>query len=170
MDTFGTKIKNLRKSRGVKQKQLADHLKIATSTLSQYENNKRHPNFYLLKEIALFFKVSTDYLLNLETKERSISFKTLKDIDAQLHEDYSFVELMTYMSDGLYDLYMNKDFKSLHTIYHLYQSISDMCHGYKDNAHQQSVEKIISAHQRQKEIIDQRLNLLFRHHLKYYGQ
>ena len=170
MDTFGLKIKGLRKSHGIKQNELADHLKIATSTLSQYENNKRHPNFYLLKEIALFFNVSTDYLLGLESKEKSMSFRLLKEIDTKLHEDHSFIRLMDHMTASLYGLYSNKDYKSLQISYLLHRSISDISNNFSKDSHQTSVKQILSAHQKQKEIIDHNLNLMIRHHLKYYGK
>jgi transcriptional regulator with XRE-family HTH domain len=170
MEMFGNKIKSLRKQQGIKQKDLASHLKIATSTLSQYENNKRHPNFFILKEIALFFNVTTDFLLGLESKKKSLSFKRLKDIDFQLSNDFSFNILIEDMTTSLYDIYENKDYKSLQIMYHLYESISHIASGYTSDSPSQSVEKIISSHQKHKEGIDQNLNNLFRHHLKYYGK
>ena len=46
------------------QKQLADDLKIAASTLGNYIQNTREPDYELLKSIADYFHVTTDYLLD----------------------------------------------------------------------------------------------------------
>lgn len=57
------RLKELRAEKGVQQKDLADYLKIANSTYSQYETGKRVPSIDMLMKIADFFGVSVDYLL-----------------------------------------------------------------------------------------------------------
>lgn len=74
---FKTRLKELRESRGLTQKQLADELNhyrigdkdgnstlisISTQTISYWENG-REPSFSILIKLAKFFDVPTDYLL-----------------------------------------------------------------------------------------------------------
>ena len=71
---IGIRIKILRNSLGLTQKQLGTHLGLGESTISQYENENRTPDYETLNHIADFFDVSTDYLLgrtNIQTLSRS---------------------------------------------------------------------------------------------------
>ena len=52
------------------QQELAAHLNIRQSTLSQYENGQRQIPLNTLIQLALLFDTSTDYLLGL-TNERN---------------------------------------------------------------------------------------------------
>lgn len=63
MKTLGEKLKELRLYSNLTQTQLADLLSITKSTLSCYENNKRHPSYEVIMKIENLFNVSTDYLL-----------------------------------------------------------------------------------------------------------
>ena len=49
---IGDNIKRIRKEKGLKQKELAERLNMPISTLANYENNKREPDFATLKAIA----------------------------------------------------------------------------------------------------------------------
>jgi transcriptional regulator with XRE-family HTH domain len=60
---FKDRLKALREDNDLTQEELAKHLHINRSTLSNYENLGREPNYALLIKIANHFKVSTDYLL-----------------------------------------------------------------------------------------------------------
>ncbi len=62
----GNKLRTLRESNGLLQKQLGNTLGISPSTIGMYEQNRREPDNNTLKKIANFFKVSTDYLLDNE--------------------------------------------------------------------------------------------------------
>ncbi len=65
MVDFGEKIKELRLTRGLTQKQLAKELEQAQSTIVYWEQNKQEPNITSLKKLCEFFDVSADYLLGL---------------------------------------------------------------------------------------------------------
>ena len=54
----------LRKKKGMTQKQVATALGIGESSYCSYENASREPNYQMLIRIADFFGVSLDYLLN----------------------------------------------------------------------------------------------------------
>lgn len=60
---FGDNIQKLRNSKNMSQQELADAIGIGRSTLANYEQNKREPNFNTLESIAKYFNVSTDYIL-----------------------------------------------------------------------------------------------------------
>lgn len=63
---LGEKLSQLRKNSNYTQDYLSKALKISRSALSQYEINKRQPDYETLVKIANFFDVSTDYLLGNE--------------------------------------------------------------------------------------------------------
>lgn len=65
-------LKLLRKERGLLQKDVAEHLNIAISTYSYWENGKFEPDQESLSKLADFFGVSADYLLGREEKNLPI--------------------------------------------------------------------------------------------------
>lgn len=67
--SFGNILRELLNDRGVTQKQLAMSLNIAASTLGNYIQNSREPDFETLKRIADYFDVSVDYLLGHRSKK-----------------------------------------------------------------------------------------------------
>ena len=71
------KLKELRISRGIQQKDLAAALSIGANTLSQYESGKREPDFDMLNRIADYFGVSVDYILGREEIKKSPEGDTL---------------------------------------------------------------------------------------------
>jgi transcriptional regulator with XRE-family HTH domain len=60
---FNDRLKALREDNDLTQEELAKILHINRSTLSNYENIGREPNYTLLIKIADYFNVSLDYLL-----------------------------------------------------------------------------------------------------------
>ena len=61
---FGDTLRNLLEERNMTQKQLANELNIAPTTLGNYFRNDREPDFDTLKLLAKYFNVTTDYLLD----------------------------------------------------------------------------------------------------------
>lgn len=66
METFGEKIKRLRLNKGLSQKQLAQIIDKAQSSIVYWESDKQEPTISALKSLCCFFEVSADYLLDLE--------------------------------------------------------------------------------------------------------
>lgn len=64
---IGSKIKNLRKIRGLTQKEMAEKLKIPHSTYSNYENDNREPNSEILEKIAQTLNISISELITGNT-------------------------------------------------------------------------------------------------------
>lgn len=60
-------LRDLIEEREITQKQLANSLNISPSTLGNYVQNVREPDFAMLKSLADYFGVSTDYLLDHRT-------------------------------------------------------------------------------------------------------
>jgi methanogenic corrinoid protein MtbC1 len=69
MHTFGNQLKKIRKDRNLKQKDLAQILDVAQSTIANYEQGIRFPDEDMLLRIADIFGVSVDYLLGRSSSE-----------------------------------------------------------------------------------------------------
>ncbi|MFL0365728.1 helix-turn-helix domain-containing protein [Pseudobacillus sp. 179-B 2D1 NHS] len=63
LNTFGERLKNIRKAKDLTQKELADAVDIDQSSISYFERNKKKPDMDTLKKIADILNVSADYLL-----------------------------------------------------------------------------------------------------------
>lgn len=66
---FGDILQDLLQKREMTQKQLAEQLNMAPSTISNYVQYSREPDFETLRQLADFFDVSIDYLLDHRTKK-----------------------------------------------------------------------------------------------------
>lgn len=66
---IGNKIKKLREERRLTQKELAEEMGLAQSTIAMIENDKKEGSTKTLKKLADFFNVTLDYLLS-EDKEK----------------------------------------------------------------------------------------------------
>lgn len=66
---FCDKLRSLIEERDLTQKQVANDLNIAPSTMGGYVQGSSEPDFETLKTIANYFDVSTDYLLNVYEKK-----------------------------------------------------------------------------------------------------
>lgn len=62
MNNFGEHLKEIRKSKGLTQKQLATGIGASERGIQQYELNERKPAFDILIALADYFDVSLDYL------------------------------------------------------------------------------------------------------------
>jgi len=63
MSKFATRLKEVRKSKDVTQKTVAQFLGITEQAYQKYEYSMREPNHEITIKIADFFQVSVDYLL-----------------------------------------------------------------------------------------------------------
>lgn len=108
---IGSRIKDLRKARGLSQKEMAQRTGIPYSTYSNYENNNREPSKGQLEKIASALGISEVELLGLTTEE---ILKPLKDevafLNFLLSLGYEYVDTF-YDNDYGYDrcLYISKE-------------------------------------------------------------
>ncbi len=61
--TFGQKLQQLRKARGMSQEDLAQQLSVTRQTISKWELDQSTPDLPYLAAISDLFDVSTDYLI-----------------------------------------------------------------------------------------------------------
>ena len=73
MEDLGRKIKELRKSRHLKQDELAEVLGLSRGQISNLEHGRRSLNLAQLQKICEFFKVDMEYFGITPTAEESIA-------------------------------------------------------------------------------------------------
>jgi len=71
MKIFCERLKELRKSKNLSQKQLAEVLKTNNSSICDWECGRSQPDLETLAFTAQYFEVSADYLLGLEDESGS---------------------------------------------------------------------------------------------------
>lgn len=64
-NTFGNRLKTLRETFNITQKELATMLNVSQQHVSSWENNKLKPDTNTVIKIAITLNVTTDYLLGL---------------------------------------------------------------------------------------------------------
>lgn len=63
MVPFTKRLKEARKRKGLKQREVAEYLQIGARSYQNYEGGQRRPDYETLVSIADYFDVTTDYLL-----------------------------------------------------------------------------------------------------------
>ena len=86
-----SRIKQLRKKRGITQQRLASELGITQQMLSKCEKDISLIKIDVLKRIAVYFNVTTDYLLGISDVKRDLQ-KQLK-MNETLDEYYDLIEV-----------------------------------------------------------------------------
>ena len=86
-----SRIKELRKKRGLMQQRLASELGITQQMLSKYERDVTLIKVDVLKKIAKYFNVTTDYLLGVSDVKRDIQRQMI--MNETLDEYYDLVEV-----------------------------------------------------------------------------
>lgn len=86
-DTFGSRLRILRKEKGLHQSELGEIFGLSPSAIGSYERDLREPAYNHLIAFADYFQVSIDYLL-CRTNERQL-------LDDYFRHDYvDFFDLM----------------------------------------------------------------------------
>ncbi len=85
---IGTRIKTLRKNKGLNQTELAEIVGLSYTAISAVETNRNEPTSDLIIKLSSFFEVSADYLLtgkegtnDISEEEREILEFVRKDVD-----------------------------------------------------------------------------------------
>ena len=86
---IGKLLAQLRKEKGLLQKDVANHLNMTVATISNYEKGVHLPDLNTLIVLADFFDVSTDYLLQRTDYKASIN-----TLNHQLSSDYTVSDLL----------------------------------------------------------------------------
>jgi len=86
MDTLSTRLKALRKEKGLTLEQVAKDFDTTAITISRYENGIRSPKGETLNALADYFDVSIDYLFARTNERNSLSEKGKADVKKALDE------------------------------------------------------------------------------------
>lgn len=122
---IGKHLKELRIRDKYKQKEIADMLGISVVTYNRFENNKRNPDFDLLKKICTIYNVDYDYILGTPIENNDIKLLKIYIMDyintwKKLYnalEDYDVAlvgENKKIIDEKLY--YINKTYKEIESI------------------------------------------------------
>lgn len=99
---LGEKIKQLRKSKGISQEELASMLKINRNYLSRIETGKSEPTSSILKHVAEIFSIDLNSLLDITDEDKNTDkIKYIVDNCRYLHDkDLDFiVRIMSIMRE-----------------------------------------------------------------------
>lgn len=105
METIGTRIKNLRISKGLTLEYVSKSIGKSKGNISSYENNKYEPSAQTIISLATLFNVSTDYLLTgKQSINQSITTPNLaldkERITSQLNErDFKLLQDIIELDD-----------------------------------------------------------------------
>lgn len=80
-DNFGQKLQQLRKQKGISQKELADALSVSVSAVSKWEHGNNFPDVSIIPEIAKILEASCDCLLDTEQVAGSRAVSVPADAD-----------------------------------------------------------------------------------------
>ena len=86
IDTLGTKLRQLRTEKGLRQDQLAALLGLNKTAISYYENDSHQPSNDVLIRLAGIFNVTTDFLLGCERHD-SLDISGLTQADKVIIRD-----------------------------------------------------------------------------------
>lgn len=90
---MGERLKNLRQSKHLTLKQVAERVGISVSVLSAYEIEDRHPSYHILLKLATLYDVSCDYLIGRE------KMRTLDVTGLSRREIDSIAEIISIMKE-----------------------------------------------------------------------
>ena len=72
--TIGTRLRDLRQKKNLRQEQVAAIIGVKKGAVSAYENGSRQPSYDILISLARLYRASTDYLLGLtDTRNPDVS-------------------------------------------------------------------------------------------------
>jgi transcriptional regulator with XRE-family HTH domain len=93
MNTIGDRVKGLRESKGISQRELGESIGLAFSSISAIENG-RSESREALKSIAAYFKVDYNWLLNGEGETpEGVVIPIRKDLHENPYKDALIMEL-----------------------------------------------------------------------------
>ena len=88
--TLAEKLKELRKSSGLTQEELAAGIFVSRPMIAKYETGKAYPTNEILQKIADYFEVSIDELVQKE----ALIDEHAKTLDSKLSNDHKIATLV----------------------------------------------------------------------------
>ena len=87
--SFGQRLKELRKSKGLSQQEVSNLFKVSRPCVCYWETGKRAPDYQALIELGNFYNVSIDYLLGLSNNRKLRVRDSFKNYRADDYIDIS---------------------------------------------------------------------------------
>lgn len=87
--TFGMRLKNLRENLNLTQNDIAKKLNCSYKMISNYELDKRSPDFEMLIKLSNIFDVTCDYLLGASNNPKYFKQSALTDKQIQLLDTFN---------------------------------------------------------------------------------
>ena len=132
--TFGDVLKSLREERHLSQRQLAENLKVAYSTIGMYESGQREPSYEMLENIADYFNVDMNYLLGKSIIKNSYrSDLTEIPMDHVVFDDYFPLNYSTNLSAGSFEELLQAEPDSVVYVPIVFQGRRKRLHAFKVN-------------------------------------
>lgn len=105
---FKDRLKQLRLSRELMQKDLGVILGVSHTAISKYELGLLEPNLRTIKKLSDYFDVSTDYLLgktdNKSTISQDVSSKEMLDVGIKSLEIFKDSSIVDFTTDELREI------------------------------------------------------------------
>ncbi|WP_099329393.1 helix-turn-helix domain-containing protein [Clostridium paraputrificum] len=158
---IGDKIKEIRKLRGLTQRDVAKKLNIPYSTYSNYENNNREPNKEILIKIAEILNVDIFELMGLSEDIDSIQsdlkyvLETMQKLDKSKKGDFTELNNETikqYFSSVIIDILLtSSESKSLNYNFDDFKEneINELC-SFVFSSYQLKVNEILERHKKER--------------------
>ena len=108
MVSFGQRLKELRKKKGMSQEDLAKLFNLSQSTFAYYERDKKQPSHRTLSLLADYFGVSTDYLLGRDVNKLTIPALAV-DLPSNPSIDEIIQDLKYRLKQAIHDGMINED-------------------------------------------------------------
>ncbi|UAK17597.1 helix-turn-helix domain-containing protein [Sporolactobacillus terrae] len=109
---LGDRLKELRESKRLSQKEAASRFGITNFQLSRYETGKANPDPDLIAKFAEYYEVTSDYLLGLsdiKNPEKRSESRFFFDLDDATEEDLEDLEQVYKMLQRRKQKRQNKD-------------------------------------------------------------
>ena len=131
---FSDSLKTLREEHHLSQRQLADALGAAYSTIGMYESGQREPNYEMLEIIADYFNVDMNYLLGKSSVKNSyISELTEIPMDNIVFDDYFPLHYWSGLSAGSFEELIETEPDSVVYVPITFQNKKKRLHAFKIN-------------------------------------
>lgn len=97
---LGDRLKKLRVNQRISQQELASRLCMNRITYSQYETNRRQPDYETLLKIADYYGVSVDYLLGRTNEPMSMNLSLMAE-SGRYEQKKEILKLIGEMTDAI---------------------------------------------------------------------